>query len=182
MHKLITKELAEEIRLDLTHFTIIPVEDDAEIVPEKLTHFYLINNFEIDQSIIDHYYFPTRRLISELEFRKMVERGYRGNINSTLEPYSIKMFGAYFRRGALFYKIIQLTEHNKDALLNGNEIKYFNDLEPYFKEYADGFKDGYNNFENEIINTYGFGLSDNNDKIVKAVSYTHLTLPTIYSV
>ncbi|MCD8435919.1 hypothetical protein [Tenacibaculum finnmarkense] len=172
MNELITKDLANEVRLLWSNLTIdFGEEEIQEIVPIKLTHFYLINNLEIPQIIIDYYYYPTRKLISEKEFIQMVKTGYVGNKNRTLTPYSIKMFGAYFRRTSMYYKLIRLSSKNNDLLINGYEIKYYIDLKPYFKEYAIGFRTGFNDFENDCIKPFLFEFSEKTDTTQKIFEF-----------
>ena len=159
----IDKKFIEEKRLNFYSITtvIFGNEDkNIQIVPEGFTHEYLKRNFKIDNNILKYYYSPCVDLISDEEYNKEVDRGYFGNKETMLIPYSYIYYGAYFNRKSLYVKLLSLKE---DYVLNGKQIKYYQDLIPYFKEYAQGFEKGYNEFENECIKKYLNEYSDKTD-------------------
>ncbi len=188
----IDKDFIDNLRLN--YCTVIWNFDNAEaneIVPKELTHDYLLNNFNIDESIYKHYYLPTSNLLSNSEFQKMIESGFRGKKERALSPYSNIIYGAYYSRSDLLKKLAALeNEDDKQRdyfplqakltrpvyykrcyTIEGREIKYFTDLIPYFKEYAKGFENGFKEFDNSQIKPFLTMLADKQDYVNKVFEF-----------
>ncbi|NOZ35654.1 MAG: hypothetical protein GXO80_10200 [Chlorobi bacterium] len=171
----IDNKFIEDIR---THFygitRIISSNEDEnyKIVPNEFTHEYLLSNLIINRNIIEYYYKPCICLIKDKEYEKAVEKGFIGKKETMLIPYPFIFYGAYFNRNSLLEKLFDL-KYRKELLLNGKKVKYFEDLTPYFKEYAKGFAKGYNEFEAECINKYLNEYSDKNDFSKKVFEYVN---------
>lgn len=146
-------------------------EEIQEIVPEKQEHSYLFSNFNISDLISNFYYLPTSDLMTEKEYQEMVSSGFVGKKETALTPYSLQMFGAYFTRKAMYFRLLGLITYNKDVLLKGNKIRNFDDLIPYFKEYSNGFAKGYSSFDEDCINPFMLGFSDKTDYVQKVFEY-----------
>lgn len=143
-----------------------------EIVPKELTHNYLLNNFSIDRSILKYYCLPSSILLSENEFQEMVKHGFVGKRETALFPYSNIIYGAYYSRPNLEFGLSGIAYvTGKGYTIKGNPVKYFSDLVPYFKEYAKGFKDGFNKFENRKIKPHLTILAGQNDYVIKVFEY-----------
>lgn len=168
----INKDFVEEIRLQYSTSNIIfnCKEDDLEIVPEIQSHDYLTNNFPIDDTIIKFYYAPTRLFITDADFEKMTKSGYIGNIERTLTPYPIKIFGAFHSRKKIHTQLSFIL-FQKNYFINNKKIKYFSDLIPYFIDYAEGFKVGFNDFEKNCITPFLNEYSDKSDFTFKVFEY-----------
>lgn len=170
----INNELLEFFRMNtsITSLNIFKKEKTELIVSNELTHDSLLKNHKISDVIKLFYYKNSRSLIGDLDFEKLKNLGYYGDINTTLKPYSIVIFGAYHLRSDLICKL-QQTYILKDIItkINNKEVKTLFDLEPYFEDYKDGFKDGFNNFENEQIRKYLIDFADKNDFIFKVFEY-----------
>lgn len=168
----INKDFVEEIRLQYSTSNIIfnCKEDDLEIVPEIQSHDYLTNNFPIDDTIIKFYYAPTRLFITDADFEKMTKSGYIGNIERTLTPYPIKIFGAFHSRKKIHTQLSFIL-FQKNYFINNKKIKYFSDLIPYFIDYAEGFKVGFNDFEKNCISPFLNEYSDKSDFTFKVFEY-----------
>lgn len=169
----INEDFINMIRLDsgIGNWVFFESEKEPEIVPHELTHTYLLRNFKIDESIYKYYHLPTSAILSESEFLELKENGFVGEKVTALQPYSMVIYGAYHRRNDLVSKLKMIVSFNKRIHIDGKEIKYFNDLEPYFKAYAEGFKVGFNNFDNDKIKPYLTLLEDKNGYINKVFEY-----------
>ena len=153
--------------------------ESFDIVPEEFTHFYLLNNNIIGENISKFYYLSTSRYISDAEYKKMTYSDYIGEQGKTLDPYPFCINGAYHSRISLYNKLMYLEVLEEKPYLNGkNNLEYFEDFVPYFNEYAQGFKDGYNEFESRIIKPYLPMFPDKNDFIDKVHQY--ITKKIIY--
>jgi len=144
-----------------------------DIVPETKTHEYLLSHTIIDDNICKFYYLPTNRFFSDEDYQNMVETGYVGIKEYTLNPYPFKILGAYFFRNDLTCKLYSIIGYyeQKDLFLENKKIKNLEDLIPYFKEYTKGFKDGYNEFENRQITPYLPMFPDKDDFTIKVFEY-----------
>lgn len=143
--------------------------EQSEIVPKELTHGYLLSNFNIDDSIYKYYHLPTSSLLSDSEFQKMKDMGFVGNRETALRPYSNIVYGAYYSRSDLVWKLTEAS--HMQMFIDGKEIKYFADLIPYFKEYAKGFQDGFNEFDNKQINPFLTPFPEKQDYVNKVFEY-----------
>src|SRR5690554_326914 len=175
MEKLNT-ELINKIWLTLSTCTYLfsnAEEENIPIVPEDKTHEFLLKNFTINNAILDFYYSHTNRFFSEEEYEKIKKTGYVGRKEHTLKPYPLVIFGAYFNRVDLIIKLQSIIHQDvkERPKLNGNSVEHFSDLIPYFKKYAEGFKNGYENFEQNCINEYLPAFPDKNDYIYKVFEY-----------
>mgnify|MGYP003110018179 CR=1 FL=1 len=164
----LTENFIEQLR---THYGIMNwiFEDERiEIVPKEFTHERLKRNNPIGENILKFYYLPTSRFFSDKEYQKMVDYGYVGKKDATLDPYPFIMYGAYFGRIDLYTKLAFTTLNDKKPYLNGNNtLEYLEDYIPYFKEYSHGFKEGYNNFEAKCIEPFLPMFADKRDFATK---------------
>lgn len=168
----INKELIENMRLQYSTSKLLfgCKEDDLEIVPKIQTHDYLRDNFNIDENILRYYFEPTGNLITDLDFEKMVNMGYKGDIDRTLKPYIIQIFGAYHVRIKIHSQLSFLL-FDKKYFINNKEIKFLSDLVPYFIDYSEGFKIGFNDFEKNCITPFLNEYSDKSDFTFKVFEY-----------
>jgi len=139
----INKEFIQELQSDQGTGII----GTGDIVPKALTHSYILRNNQPNKIVYDNYC-----------------------INGLL-PYSMVINGAYHRRDDLVNKLKMILHSKNSIYLNDKEIKYFSDLDPYFKDYADGFKVGFNEFDNDIIKPYLILLADKTDYTNKVFEY-----------
>lgn len=170
----INQEFVNELRLYLGTLTwSFDGSKETEIVPSDLTHQFLLKNFKIDNSILDFYYSHSNRFFTNEDYQKLRKTGYVGRKEYTLNPYPFIIFGAYFNRIDLMMKIKLLSWQSVEERpkLNGKSVEYFADLVPYFKEYAEGFKIGYESFEEKCINKYLPHFPDKSDFINKVFEY-----------
>jgi len=177
----INKELLKKIRLNtnIWDLTILNTES-FEIVPENLNHRYLENNFDIDNSILNFYYLNTKKMITDNEYEEFKENGYIAKKHRLLEPYSIIINGAYLSRKDIYIKLSRdILNKNYVFLCNGNKVECLEDLKPYFSDYSKGFKNGFNQFENNCIKPYLNDYSDKNDFATKVFEY--VTKENFYS-
>lgn len=170
--KKIDENLLKDIRLNYstTNYIFDNINNRNEIVPNELSHDILFRNFNINQSIEKFYYLPTNDFMSDEEFQHFVNIGYVGTKETYLKPYSVIIYGAYYSRKDLFYKLLSLL-HERDIRLKGKKIEYFTDLLPYFDEYSNGFKNGFDEFENVQIKPFLLMGWDKNDYINKVFEY-----------
>lgn len=168
----INEELIENIKLQYSTSKLLfgCKEDDFEIIPKIKTHDYLYSNFNIDENILRFYYSPTRMFITDNDFEKMTSSGYIGNIDRTLKPYPIKIFGAYHFRNKLHTQLSFIL-FEKKYFINNKKIKYLSDLVPYYMDYSYGFKKGFNDFEKECITPFLNDFSDKSDFTFKIFEY-----------
>lgn len=142
--------------------------DNKEIVPENLTHGYLLNKFpEINENILSYYYKNTADLITEEFIEKLEKTSFIGNVNRLLKPYSLKIFGAWLPRRDFSMKLELLYKLNYMK----SPIKYFEDLIPYFIEYSDGFEYGFTNFEENHVKPYLLIENDKEDFVLKVFEF-----------
>jgi|GEM_PF-3120501 len=168
----INEELIENIRLQYSTSKLLfgCDKDNIEIVPEIQTHDYLQTHFPIDDTILKYYYAPTRLFITDADFEKMTKSGYMGNIERTLTPYPISIFGAFHSRKKI-HSQLKFVIFNKKYFINNKEIKFLSDLVPYFIDYSDGFKNGFNDFEKNCITPFLNEYSDKSDFTFKIYEY-----------
>jgi hypothetical protein len=168
----IDKTFIDNLRLS---FSIIQWAFDKkvqkEIVSEELTHKYLLRNFSIDESIYKYYHLPTSRLLSDSEFQEMQTHGFAGGKETALSPYSFIIYGAYYSRSDLYTKLLGLVCGERVTNGEGKEIKDFSDLIPYFKEYAKGFENGFNEFDNSQVKPYLTILAEKHDYVNKVFDF-----------
>lgn len=168
--KEINKGFIDYLRLSFCTINwIFDKTEQPEIVPKELTHDYLLSNFNIDDSIYEYYHLPTSNLLSDSEFQKMKDTGFVGNKETALRPYSNIVYGAYYSRSDLVWKLTVAS--HRQMFIDGKEIKYFADLIPYFKEYAKGFQDGFNEFNNKQINPFLTPFPEKQDYVNKVFEY-----------
>lgn len=169
-HK-INDEFVEEIRLSILGYKdwdgCFKDSKPNEIVPEQLSHIFLKANHRIDNNILKFYCLPS--LVSDSEFMEMNKDNILGKKETAFQPYTTKIFGAYFKRSDLYTKLIGTTFDT--LFINGNKIELFTDLEPYFRDYSDGFKKGFNEFDNDIITPYLTLLADKQDYVNKVFEF-----------
>lgn len=168
----IDENFIDDLRLNLAITTwIFDETEENEIVPKELTHDYLLSNFNIDESIYKYYHLPTSKFLSDREFQKMKDNGFVGKKEKALRPYSNIIYGAYYSRSDLETKLTMLIYSERDYTIEGKKIKYLVDLIPYFKEYAKGFKNGFNEFDNTQIKPFFPLLADKQDYVNKVFEF-----------
>ena len=161
------EELVKEIRL-YYGWLIIKGESD-EIVPKELTHNYLLSNFKISENIREYYYLPCRDMLSKTDYENMVSHGYVGDSNTTLTPYPFCYKGSYIQRKKLFFQIMHLM--HKTEKYKNKPIEKFVDLFPYFDVYSQGFKKGFESFEDDCIAKFFPMFADKSDYVNKVFEY-----------
>ena len=168
----IDQKFIDYLRLNISTTTwILDKAGKNEIVPKDLRHEHLLRNFKIDESIYDYYFLPTIDLLSESEFQEMKRTGFVGKKERILRPYSINIYGAYYSRSDLNIQLLGLIYSNRDYTVNGKKVKYFEDLIPYFKEYAKGFANGFNEFDNSQIKPFLTMLAEKQDYLNKVFEF-----------
>ncbi len=165
-------DFSEQIRLQVSTATFLfdCEEDKIEIVPKELSHDFLLNKFDIDEDILKFYYSPTRQLILDVDYQKMKDSGYHGDIDRVLKPYPINIFGAYYARKKLHTQT-SFIANKENYYINKKKITHFSDLIPYFIEYSNGFKKGFSDFEKDCIKPYLNEYSDKSDFTSKIYEY-----------
>jgi len=168
----INKGFIDYLRLNFgTTNWIFDNTEQTEIVPKELTHDYLLSNFNIDDSIYKYYHLPTSNLLSDSEFQKMKDTGFVGDKETALYPYSNIVYGAYYSRSDLEWKLSDIAFGSKPKTIEGTKIKFFTDLIPYFKEYAKGFENGFNEFDNTQIKSFLTMFAEKQDYVNKVFEY-----------
>ena len=159
--QIIDEELIDRIRLRIagtvTYFSNFDNPDEDKIVPSNLTHEYLLRNYKIDDSILRHYHYPIQRhnLISDNEYNEILNKyNCVGSRDRIIRPYAHIIYGAYYQRVDFTTKLYSVLYSYKPKTINNKEVKYFEDIIPYFKEYARGFRDGFDNFLDTQISPY----------------------------
>jgi hypothetical protein len=160
-------ELTEEIRLCYGGMSFRG--NRFEVVPEELTHRYLLDNFNVSSRIKKYYYLPCRDMFPNSDYEKFKSTGYFGNPETTLEPYPFSFDGAFIPRKQLYFRIQHLIHWPENY--NNKPLKIFIDLFPYFEEYAKGFKVGFESFEEDCIKKFLPMFADKNDFISKTFEY-----------
>ncbi|WCM42696.1 hypothetical protein MG290_03180 [Flavobacterium sp. CBA20B-1] len=146
-------------------------DNETEIVPNELNHDHLLNNFNIDEPIYEYYCLSTKKLINDAEFEEMKKHGFVGKKETALKPYSINIFGAFYSRSDFHYKLNSIALGSVPRKINNKPVKYITDLIPYFKEYAKGFENGFNEFDNTQIKPFLTLLADKQDYVNKVFEY-----------
>lgn len=141
------------------------------VVKEVLDHNYLMNHFEIGSNTLDFYYKPTKDILIDEEFNNLKLDKYSWRINRVLLPFNIEFLNVYFLRWEFYIKLMSLKhdlEYEKIIIPDN-----FHDdvLLPAFEEYALGFQQGFNEFENQKINLYLNHLSDKYDFYQKVFDF-----------
>ena len=138
---IINNELIKDFRLKLGYTNL---NNKIEIVPNNLKHQNLLREFNIDKSILKHYFLPTRNLLYSNEFEKLKKEGFTDK-DLILNPYPICIYGAYHSRSSFVLKLSNIL--SSEVYYNENQIITLEDLDSYFQEYAKGFKKGFDEFE-----------------------------------
>src|SRR5699024_3182251 len=129
-----------------------------EAVPTNLTHHYLLRKFQISKDILNIYYLPTKRMFKD---------------DRIIDPYSLQIDGVFYSLPHLNFKLLGITETKKRfrPKHKGKEIKTLSQLSPFFLEYSKGFKDGFKNFENDVIKNYETIFTDKKDMVLKVFEF-----------
>lgn len=176
----IDKDFLEFIRMSVStiQFNIFN-EDNELIIEEDLTHDYLMANFKISDKILNFYYKNCRNLIFDEDFERLkTELCYTGHIDQTLSPFSIDIMGAYHLRSDLYWKLNEIVRNStKVTTMKNKPVKKITDLKLYFIDYKNGFKSGYNTFEEIKIKKYLFDFVNKTDYINKVFEYLTETVP-----
>jgi hypothetical protein len=171
IRRIIDEDFIKEIKLFNSTVTWCFDDDDYGIVPENLRHDYLLRNNIIDKEILKFYYKPSSSLISKAEFEDLKTNGFANPRELALRPYSNIIFGAYHSRLDLYEKLKGLIYYNRKHCINGKDVKCFSDLIPYFKDYAEGFKNGFDNFDSKQVKPYLTLLADKEDYVNKVFEF-----------
>lgn len=174
----IDKSFLKNIRLSvpMLNFSNIQIDNDI-IVPQKLTHTYLKGNFKINESILKHYFAQTQYLISESEYKELFNIGLMCKKWKVLEPYSILIGNAYYSRTDLLAKLSHINSDNYNLICEGKKVEYLTDLTPYFKEYSNGFKHGFNDFDKECIEPFLVMFPNKKDYLNKVFEFITKEIP-----
>lgn len=175
LKRIINEEFLKHLQHNYSTIQFCFDDEVHKIVPDEFSHDKLMVNFPIDENIIKFYYSPIQDFISNDEFDLVLKTGYVGNKKTFLKPYSVIIYGAYYARKDLYYKL-SFASTDSSIKLNNKSIKYFEDLIPYFKEYANGFKQGYDEFENVCINPFLPKFADKTDYTNKVFEYITKTI------
>lgn len=169
-----------------TVYNLNTKEDNLVLVNEKQTHQYLINQFDISHFILRYYYAANRFLVTYEEYEKFVENGFVSRFEYMIQPYNIKIFGAYHNPSRLHFAL-QSLEMYPHIKVKNKKINYLDDLAPYFIEYSNGFKDGFENFESTEIKSLLNDFSDKTDFfekifefITKKIIFEHSWIDRVY--
>lgn len=169
--QIIDRDFAEWIRTDC--FTVYNFKIDVNseiIVPLDKTHDFLMKEYMISGNIRAHYYSRCHKMFPSNQDDSLRKSDYKGDKGMALRPYFINIDGAYYDR-CEFLTSVNILIGEDDSKLNGKSVKHLQDLLPFFKNYAAGFKEGYNNFENDKIKKYLPMLADKNDVTNKVFDY-----------
>lgn len=177
MNTEIDKKLLRKIRLHYGGRIIFG--NDRNIVPEELTHDYLLNNFSISTAIKEYYYSCCADLLGEEDYKSFVSKGYVGNQKTTLKPFPFVYNGAYIVRKQLYYRLSDLSD--RKLKYNGKIIKYLENLCPYFDDYQEGFEVGYNNFKSDCIEKFLPMFPDRSDFVNKVFEYVTKEIIFVHS-
>jgi hypothetical protein len=171
----IDKKLIDDIRLlpQYKEFCFGIEEDNEIIVTNNQTHEYLMRNLPINDYILRFYYATNKRLISYSEFENLKKRGYFDSFEFAIQPYNIKIFGAFHAPSIFALNLISISYLNI-CHIDGKKVEDLSELIPYFLEYSNGFKVGYNTFYNDeikplLIESYS-DKSDYLDKIFEFIT------------
>lgn len=169
----IDKKLIDKIRTNLgtIGWTFDNSDNKINTISKELTHTYLLGNFNIDDEVLKYYCRPNIKLLSEEEYKKMIDSGYVGKKETVLYPYSVIILGAYYSRNDLTTKLTGLKIGDNYKKINGKSTEYLSDLLPYFKEYSNGFKIGFNGFDDTQIKPFLTMFSEKKDYIDKVFDY-----------
>lgn len=148
---LINEEFLETIRT-YKSFGTFESEETKNIVPHILRHEYLLNLRLIDKVIIESYIEDNKRLLTEEEWNKLPSIPDFDIYSNALSPFPYIIAGAYHSRINLYIKLRSLLHpYDQYAMKGKKELKYLSDLMPYFTEYAQGFRVGFNGFDDNLI-------------------------------
>jgi len=114
---------------------------------------------------------PTSNLLSDSEFDNIKKSGFAGQKETALRPYSNIVYGAYYSLSDLVCKLESIAYWPKHKSIEGKKIEYFTDLIPYFKDYAKGFENGFNEFENTQIKPFLTIYAEQQDYVNKVFEY-----------
>ena len=115
------------------------------IVPENQDHLYLHRRFSISSAIWKFYVEPTKVFLTPKYLSISNDRNAKflsKTKEGLLKPYPVVICGAYHSRNSIL------------CLLEEYKGKPFEYLLPFFKDYSQGFKEGFDKFENRCIEPY----------------------------
>jgi hypothetical protein len=173
----INKEYINSFRLNLgTIYWNFDKDKYKEIIPKELEHNYLLKNFKIDASIYDYYHLPMRNFLAESEYQKLKSGGFVGSKETAVKPYSHCIYGAYHFAPEFIFKLYSVQYYKSKPTdftprINGKTIRYFEDLLPYFNDYAAGFKNGFDEFYKVKIEPYLTPFPDKYEYVNKVFEF-----------
>ena len=129
-----------------------PIINVGVLAHENLAWQDIIYSSGVDQIIWTYYHQHTNGMLTDGEWQSMRAncRHASRNIETALRPFSFKILGAYHYRPDLYYKFKSITSGNR-CKINAKTVNKVADLIPYFTRYAEGFKYGFDSFEEEQI-------------------------------
>lgn len=145
-------------------------EDKKIIIPEKLDHYFILNNFKVNEPILNYYYKPSAYFLTLERFNSYLKSGYYGPRERLVKPFGIEIFGAYHLIDDLYIKLYDAV-NTENVYINNQEITHLSDLIPYFLEYSIGFEEGFNNFINDNVNPYLIVENDKYDFSLKVFEF-----------
>lgn len=117
----------------------------------------LLNNLNLNETILDYYY----RLVHQPNNRHEVNEHYLGKLNRYNSPYELSIYGAFVNMKD--WEFLQLKIDNKYPPF-GNVTE--GEWEKAKQEYARNFKNGYYNFEKDIVDISPFQDDLNRAQII----------------
>lgn len=148
---LINEEFLETIRT-YRSFHTFESEETHNVVPPILRHENLLNLRSIDKIIIKRYIEDNKRFMTKEEWLKLPKDLDYNIYRTAISPFPYLISGAYHSRINLYIKLNALLHPYEKLSLKGNSnLKNLSDLKSYFSEYAQGFFQGFNEFEDNFI-------------------------------
>ncbi len=152
-----------EIRFNCceTNFTFLNEEFNSLTIPEQSKHQHLIKKFNIPNSILNFYHSRVKYSIKNYGLSKFQNQFNFIHADTLFDPFSIIINGAFWDKINLCH--ILTNFENETYSLNGKKVKSLETLKPIFKEYSNGFKKGFYEFEKNKIEPYLNTFSDKQD-------------------
>jgi hypothetical protein len=117
-------------------------------------------NYRIESRLIDAYY----RLVPQPREREEVSKHYSGQLHRYNPPYSLCVYGAMVL--SMDWEWLQLNRKEKD---NPYDKVTDEEVEAALRNYGNGFKKGYFNFEHDMLNEPSATIVMKNDFCAKKV-------------
>ncbi|HRZ75747.1 MAG TPA: hypothetical protein P5248_00150 [Bacteroidales bacterium] len=129
------------------------VDENNLIVPDLLLHHQLLQRVHSSESkALDYYFSLCQYLVTDENKNDIIGVIRRGR--KELLPFSVNISGAYHLRIDLIRKLGHAMHSTQRLRMNGKAVEFLEDLIPYFNDYAAGFKQGFDDFEETQINPF----------------------------